>query len=130
MGEKPTMQRTRHRSKRSRTKQALPVLGVVGISLTLAGGASEATARSIAPSHEITLYEEELSDVSLNTFFIFDKEGASPRHDEKFAQLGCRGCRGCRAFGCSFRGGLGGCMARPLQGGGHGSRGCGGCKSG
>jgi hypothetical protein len=131
------MLRTKHRSRRNRRKQTLPALEVVAISLTLAGGASEATARSIAPSHEITLCEEELSDVSLSTFFAFDKEGAtSPRHDEKFAQLGCRGCSGCHSFGCGFRGGLGGGIVRPPGLGGgivrpppSGCR-CGGCKGG
>src|SRR6266540_522388 len=103
------MPRVKHASKRNRTKQAFPVLGVVG-TLTLAGGTSEGTGRNIAPSHEITLYEEEVSDVRLGTFFVFDKEGAeTPRLGEKFAQLGCRGCRGCRAFG----GGLGGGKLRP-----------------
>ena len=121
--EDSTMPRVKQASKRNRTKQALPVLGVVGISLTLVGGASEGTAR-IAPSHEIILYEEEISDVSLSTFFLFDKENAeTPGLREKFAQYGCRGCsgcRGCRAFGgCAARA-CGGC--RGCRGGGCGSR--------
>jgi hypothetical protein len=29
---------------------------------------------NVAPSHEITLGDEEISDVSLATFYVFDKE--------------------------------------------------------
>jgi hypothetical protein len=34
------------------------------------------TARNTAFNHEITLGEEEISDVSLATFYVFDKENA------------------------------------------------------
>src|SRR4029077_157238 len=45
-------------------------------------------------SHEITLYEEEISDVSLATFYVFDNENAGTfRRRIKLAQ-GCGGC-GC-----------------------------------
>jgi len=48
-----------------------------------------------APRHEITLNDEEISDVNLATFCVFDKENAgAPRLGEKLA-WGCRGCRGC-----------------------------------
>jgi hypothetical protein len=119
-------------SKRKGMKQALPVLGVVGISLTLAGGTSEGTGWNIARSDEITLYEEEIFDVSLGTFFVFDKESAeTPRLGEKYAQLACRGCRGCRAFGGGLRGGIGGCQVRQVRPPGQACRGCGGgCKAG
>ncbi len=40
-------------------------------------------------SHEITLGEEEIADVSLATFYVFDKENAGPsRHSERLA-CGC-----------------------------------------
>ena len=42
------MPRVKQASKRNRTRQALPVLGIVGISLTLVGGASEGIARDRA----------------------------------------------------------------------------------
>ncbi len=116
-------------SKRKGRKEAVPVVGVVGMSLSLAGGASAATAVPAAdtPSRDtvqpqITLSEEEIADVSLGTFFVFDKEHAgTPYLGEKVAQRcgGCRcgrgcGCRGCgRGCGCRC-GGCGGC-------------GCGGC---
>jgi hypothetical protein len=110
---------------RKRRKEAVPVLGAVGVSL-LAGGASAAPAvpaadtpsRTLVPP-QFTLNEEEMSDVSLGTFYVFDKENAGIARDQQLAQRGCRcgGCRGCRGCGrgCGCRcGGCGGC-------------GCGGC---
>src|SRR5216683_2381458 len=116
-------------SKRKRRKEAVPVVGVVGVSLSLASGASAATAvptadmpsRYTAPP-QITLSEEEIADVSLGTFYVFDKENAgTPRLGEKFA----RGCgRGCGGRGCGCRGCGRGCRC---GGGGCGGCGCGGC---
>ena len=68
--------------KRKRRCESLPILGVAGLSLTLASGASAATTGPAlgAPTgntgvtYEITLLEEEISDVSLVTFYVFDKE--------------------------------------------------------
>ena len=62
-------------SKRKRRSKAVPVLGAAGL-LSLAGGvstqaagpAADIPARHIEPSHELTLSEEEVSDVSLATF--------------------------------------------------------------
>jgi hypothetical protein len=62
----------------------VPVLGAAGLSLTLASGASgvveQATGdlltRSLGGSHEVTLREEEIFDVSLATFYVFNKERA------------------------------------------------------
>jgi hypothetical protein len=116
------MPHTKHTSKRTRRKEAVPVLGAVGVSLSLASGASAATAvppadmpsRNTAPP-QITLNEEEISDVSLGTFYVFDKETAgTPRFGEKLARAcgrGCGGCRGCRGCGrgCRGCGGCGGC---------------------
>jgi hypothetical protein len=113
-------------SKRKVRKEAVPVVGVAVASLSLAGGASAATAvqsadtpsRNTAPP-QIMLSEEEIADVSLGTFYVFDKENlGTPYIGEKVAQRcgGCRGgCRGCgRGCGCRCGGGCGGC-------------GCGGC---
>src|SRR5713101_1772436 len=116
------MPKTKHTSKRKRLKEAVPMVGVVGVSLSLAGGASAATAVSTAdmPSRhtappQITLNEEEISDVSLGTFYVFDKETAgTPRLGQQLARAcgrgcgGCRGCRGCHR-GCRGCGGCGGC---------------------
>src|SRR5215471_14819083 len=79
---------TRRRRKRSsiskRRSKALPALGFAGMSLSMASGAcastSEASANTSLPSqkHEIFLGEEEISDVSLATFHVLDKENAGP----------------------------------------------------
>ena len=103
------MPRTEQVSKRRRQKEAVPVLGVVGMSLSLASGASAATgvpaadmpSQNSAAGHQITLNEEEVSDVSLATFYVFDKENAgTPRLGERFAR-GCGGC-GCGGCGCCW----------------------------
>jgi len=63
-----------------RRSKALPALGFAGMSLSMASGAcastSEASANTSPPSqkHEIFLGEEEISDVSLATFYVFDNE--------------------------------------------------------
>src|SRR5580692_1985515 len=121
------MPRKRQVLKRKHRKEAVPFLGAVGMSLSLAGGASAATAGAAdvppIPSQDttlpqITLNEEEISDVSLGTFYVFDKETAgTPRLGVQFAQRGCRGCGGCR--GCAR-----GCRACRACGG------CGGCSCG
>jgi hypothetical protein len=127
------MPRTKQVSKRATRKEVVPVMGAVGVSL-LAGSASAATAvpptdtpwRDTA-SPRITLGEEEIADVSLGTFYVFDKENAgTPRLGEQYARgcggCGCRGCGGCR--GCRGCGrGCGGC-------GCGGCGGCGGCACG
>jgi hypothetical protein len=56
-----------------------------------AGGAqvADALTHKAVVSHEITLGEEEIADVSLATFYVFDKENAGPsRHSERLA-CGC-----------------------------------------
>jgi hypothetical protein len=84
-------------SKRKRSIYAVPVLSAaVGLSLSLASGASAAIGRTAADaltpktgmSHEITLREEEISDVSLATSYLFHNDGAS-RHGARLAQGGC-----------------------------------------
>jgi hypothetical protein len=120
-------------SKRNRRKEALPVVGVVGVSLSLAGGASAATAVPAAdvpswdtnPVREITLNEEEIADVSLGTFYVFDKENAgTPRLGERFARGGCGRGGGCGRCGGGRGRGCGG------RGCGCGGGGCGGCGGG
>jgi hypothetical protein len=67
-----------------RRSRALPALGLAGMSLSMASAAcastSEASANTPPPSqkHEIFLGKEEISDVSLATFYVFDKENAGP----------------------------------------------------
>jgi hypothetical protein len=111
------------RTKKKRLPKAVPVAGVVGVSMAVAGGAATAAVapatdqplRDVALGSQISLNEEEMFDVSLGTFFVFDKENTAARQPgEQYAQRGCarcggcRGCaRGCRA--CSACGGCGGC---------------------
>ena len=112
------MARAKQASKRKRQRIALPILGVAGVSLAMAGGASATAPTANVPSQDteprpvITLGEEEISDVSLATFYVFDKENAGT------SQLG-QGIKLAAARGCGCRGG-GGCAA---------ARGCGGCGS-
>src|SRR6516162_3792909 len=96
------MPHTKRASKRKHPKEIVPVVGAVGVSLSLAGGASAATAPTTdTPSWAIppqfTLTEEEISDVSLATFYVFDRESAML--GTKIAQRcgRCGGCRGCAA---------------------------------
>jgi hypothetical protein len=94
----------------------VPVLGVAGLSLALASGASAATTgpdanavtQSAAAGHEITLCEEEIADVSLATFYVFDKEAidASQSRLKLVRMGGCAGCAGCGGLGwaCAWTG--------------------------
>jgi len=83
--------------RRSRTK-AVTVLGVAG-ALSLAGGASA----SIAPAGGIPtentapviLGEEEISDVSLSTFYVFDNENAGAHRPGIQLAKRTRGHGGC-----------------------------------
>jgi hypothetical protein len=120
------MPHAKQASKRKAVKKSVPVLGAAGFSL-IAGGASAATAApaaalpamDMAPNQEVILGEEEISDVNLATFYVFDKERALPEGTVQLARGGCGGCRGCG-------GGGRGCGGGGFRGCG-GGRGCGGC---
>jgi hypothetical protein len=118
--------------KRRRGAKVVPVLGAAGL-LSLAGGAFAATSaapvadlptQKTAPNHEIILGEEELSDVSLSTFYVFDKESAKSQLGDKVAAARACAARGCAVRGCAVRG-CGGCGC-----GGRVIIGCGGCGGG
>jgi hypothetical protein len=122
------MPRVKKASKQKRTTKAAAVkaLGVAGLSFSLLGSASASTmptagipqSDNTSPNQRFVLGEEEMADVSLATFYLFDKENAGS--DVQLAAVvvrrgcgGCRGCRGCRAVrGCGGCGGCGGCCAR------------------
>ena len=122
-----TMPQARQGSqKRKASRAALHVWGAAGLSLAMAGSASaNAPAPAVdGPSPDsakrIVLSEEEIADVSLGTFYVFDRE--------REASPGLRLAGGCHAgggCGCHAGGGcgchVGGC------GGCRGCRGCGGC---
>ncbi len=140
------MSQAKRASKGKRPSKAVSVLGIAGVSLAASTGGSPAdipsaslaapTAGSVAdilwqntaPFRIPTLDEEEISDVSLATFYLLDKENLG--NSWSGTQLaafrsgcgcghGCGGCGGRGGFrGC--RGGFGGC-----RGCGHGCRGCG-----
>jgi len=125
------MSHAKDASKRKRLRKAVPAAGIAGMSLAMVGGASAATApptanlpsQHVPLSHEIILGEEEISDVSLGTFFVFDKEDAASELGAN-VQLARGGGRG---GGCGGRGGArGGCGGRGGCARGGGGRGCGG----
>ena len=74
------MSHSKQTSKVKRRRKAVTAaLGVAG-ALSLASGASASTAPTgDMPAHKtapVILAEEEISDVSLSTFYVFDKENA------------------------------------------------------
>jgi hypothetical protein len=109
-------------NRRSRTK-AVTVLGVAG-ALSLAGGASGAAVSpagdTLTANAAITLDEEEISDVSLSTFYVFDHENAGARRPglqltQRTRSRPRQGCGGC-AVDCG--GGGPTCCASCASGGG------------
>jgi hypothetical protein len=109
------MARTKQVSKRKRRRIGLPALGAAGVSLVMVGGAAANAPTANVPSLQdtslrpaITLDEEEIADVSLGTFYVFDKE-----NDSRLGQ----GIRLAARGGCGRCGG--GCAARGCGGGGR-----------
>src|SRR5580704_6189573 len=122
------MPRVKQAAKHARATKAAAVtaLGAAGLGLSLAGGASTIPTAdipksdNISPNQRLVLSEEEMADVSLATFHLFDKENAGS--DIQLAWVrGCRGCGGCGGGGGGVGGG-GGCRV-----GGWGGCGVGGC---
>jgi len=127
------MPRAKLASKKKRVTKAVPVLGAAGLTFSLVGGASAAVAPvtdapktlDMAPGQAFTLGEEEIADVSLATFYVFDKENAAAAKGGVQEARGCGG-RGCGGRGCGGRG----CGGRGCRGCGGGCGGCGcGCLS-
>src|SRR6516165_10118427 len=114
------MSRTKQTSNQRSRAKAATVLGVAG-ALSFAGGASGAAVSPVGDTltehPAITLDEEEISDVSLSSFYVFDHESAGARRPGlQLAQRrrsrprqGCGGCAGC--------GGCGGCASCASAGG-------------
>jgi len=99
------MARDKQASKGKRHRKVLPFLGAAG-TLAVAGSASAtAPTANMAPPDPtplpvLSLYDEELSDVSLATFYVFDREIAPESLlDQRVAAARCGGCRGCAAAG-------------------------------
>jgi hypothetical protein len=130
------MARSKQASKRNGRRKILPLTGAAGVSLAFAGGASATAPTEHIPPQDttqrpvITLAEEEISDVNLATFYVFDKENVEFGEPVQLARRGCGGC-GCR--GCALRArGCGGCGCRGCRGCVVRSFGCGcgGCGCG
>jgi hypothetical protein len=124
------MSRVKQASKQKRTTKAAAVkaLGAAGLSFSLVGNASASTAPTAtfplsdnnSPNQRFVLSEEEMADVSLATFYVFDRETFGSGLQMARGCGGCGGCRGCGG-GCRGCGGFRGC------GGGVGFVGCRGC---
>src|ERR1700756_5968726 len=129
--EEATMSRVKQASTQKRTTKAaaVKVLGAAGLSFSLANSASASTMPTFAiphsdntsPNQRFVLSEEEMADVSLATFYVFDRENIGG--SVQLARGGCVGCRGCGGCG-GFRG-CGGGVGFWCRGGG-GRPGCGG----
>jgi hypothetical protein len=102
-----------------RTKGAVSALGAAGLTFALLGSATASGAptadvtqtTAFAPNEAITLGEEEIADISLATFYVFDKEKVGS--GVRVARRGCGSCRsgavrgsavdasaGCRGCAC------------------------------
>jgi hypothetical protein len=130
------MSNSEQASKRKRRSKVLPVVEAAGLSLSLAttasavpgGPAVNLPTSGNGDGNQVFLGEEEIADVSLATFYVFDKEGDGTSSMVELVGHGCRGCHGC---GCHH--GCGGCHAHRGCGGCHhgcGCHGCGGCHHG
>jgi hypothetical protein len=102
------MSQTKQTSKRKRRRKTIPLLGAAGLSLSLAGGVSAAATHQSAVSpangantiREARIAEEEISDVSLATFYVNDRENTTmARRRTQLAFAGGCGC-GCGGCGC------------------------------
>jgi hypothetical protein len=119
------MSRVKQASKRKRLIKAagVPALGAVGLGLSLVGSASALPTADLpqslntTPNQRFVLDEEEMADVSLATFHVFDNENGTRGFTKVAYGCGgcatCRGCsRGCGCRGCGWGGcGYGGCCA-------------------
>jgi hypothetical protein len=102
------MSQTKETAQRKRRSKTLPLLGAAGLSLSLATNAS-ATTGAINPdavSQQVMLYEEEMADVSLATFHVFDRERAGIHRPRARLAMGVGGC-GCGCAGCGCACGIG-----------------------
>jgi hypothetical protein len=126
------MPQAKRPAKGKRPNKAISVLGIAGVSWAASTGGSPADIppaslasppagsvadilwQNAAPFQIPFLDEEEISDVSLATFHLFDKDNVG--NSQSGIQLAFRGCGG--GCGCHGGGGFHGC--------GGGFRGCGG----
>lgn len=92
--------------KRKRRRKAARIVGAAGLSLagvaaaSTGGLAADLAAPDTGASHQITLGEEEIADVSLATFYVFDRERPAPTRSGVRLAFSCGGCGGCGCGGC------------------------------
>jgi hypothetical protein len=104
------MSHGKRNSKRKGRTKAVTLLGVAG-ALSLAGGASRLSVGPLAgdtltANTAVTLHEEEISDVSLSTFYVFDNENAGPPPLFQKLRLAFGAGAGCGcSCGCACGGG-------------------------
>jgi len=105
-------------SNRKSRRKAVPALGAAGLTLSLSSGGSAAPTADVPPlntaaNRKIVLVEEEIADVSLATFHVFDNESGPPlgrgvrlaagaQAGGRCAAVACGGCAhaGCAAVAC------------------------------
>lgn len=127
------MARAKQGSKRKLQRKALPIFGAAGASLAMGGAASAAAVpienvpSKASPYNIVVLDEDEISDVSLATFYVLDRERLL---GEKVAQRG--GCRGCGGGGrcAAARCGGGKCAVARCGGGRCAAARCARCAAG
>ena len=127
------MSRVKQVSRRTRLTKAagVPALGAAELGLSLVGSASASTlptadlpqSLNTTPYQRFVLGEEEMADVSLATFHVFDKENGTGGFTQ--VAMGGGGC-GCGGRGC----GCGGWRGSSESSGSSGRSGGGGCGHG
>ena len=87
------MPQTKRAAQRKRRSKVVLALGAAGLSLSLGGSASAAIGglNPVTVSQQVMLYEEEIADVSLATFHVFDKERAGIHRPHAWLARRC-GC--------------------------------------
>ena len=93
------MSRTKEACQRKRRTNAVPTLGAAGLSLSLASGPAAAIGgvnpdlATSAPIAQQVIDENEIFEVSLATFRVFDRESAdAPRTRPTIVGAGCGAC--------------------------------------
>jgi hypothetical protein len=123
---RPPMARKKPEPKRKARKKSRLPLSVVGLSLSLAGVTAAQSSAPAAQPPEMTprqelaadLYEEEVFDVTLASFYVFDKENPGGLRRDIGPQLAqsnarrCGRCGGCGISRCARCGSGVGCGVR------------------
>jgi hypothetical protein len=104
------MPQSKRSAQRKRRSKVVLALGAAGLSLSLASSASAAIggmngAGSAPVSKQV--YEEEISDVSLATFHVFDRDNAGIHRGRARLAMGACGGGGCGCAGCGCACGIG-----------------------